>query len=175
MDKLIGKKIIIHSYKHDKSLHRIWKNAMILEDNDDFIIVANKRTKVVESTGRYWYTKEPSVAFFFKNHWYNVIAIIKDDHITYYCNVGSPILMDDEALKYIDYDLDLKVNSDLSYKILDINEYKMHQQEMNYPEEIKKILAKEMLDLKNKIDKGLLPFDEEIVMSWYNKFLSIRE
>ncbi|MDY0317022.1 MAG: DUF402 domain-containing protein [Candidatus Izemoplasmatales bacterium] len=174
MDTNIGSKIVIHSYKHDKSLHRMWKNATILEDNEDLIIVANRRTKVVESTGRFWYTKEPSVAFFFKNHWYNVIAIIKKGEVTYYCNVGSPVLIDEEALKYIDYDLDLKVDSDFSYKILDIYEYKMHQEMMQYPNDIKQILAKEMLNLKSRIDKREYPFNSEWVLGWYNKFLSLK-
>jgi hypothetical protein len=169
-----GQPIVIHSYKHDKSLHRIWKNATILEENDEYFVVANQRTKVVESTGRFWYTREPSVAFFFKNHWYNVIAIIKNEAITYYCNVGSPALIDEEALKYIDYDLDLKVDSDYSYKILDIYEYKMHQKLMNYPEDIKMILAKEMLNLKSRIDKRLIPFNPKLVMSWYQKLLDMK-
>jgi len=171
MNSNFGKKIVIHSYKHDKTLHRIWKNATILEDNEDYLIVANQRTKVVESTGRFWYTKEPSVAFFFKNHWYNVIAILKNDEVTYYCNVGSPVLMDNEAVKYIDYDLDLKVESDFSYKILDIYEYKMHQEKMNYPDDIKTILAKELINLKVRIDKREIPFDPKVVLNWYNKFL----
>ena len=174
MDTNIGSKIVIHSYKHDKSLHRMWKNATVLEENDELIIVANRRTKVVESTGRFWYTKEPSVAFFFKNHWYNVIAIIKKGEVNYYCNVGSPVLIDEEALKYIDYDLDLKVDSDFSYKILDIYEYKMHQEMMQYPSDIKQILAKEMLNLKSRIDKREYPFNSEWVLGWYNKFLSLK-
>jgi len=153
----------------------MWKNAMILDENEEYIVVANKRTKVVESTGRFWYTREPSVAFFFKNHWYNVIAIIKKGIVNYYCNVGSPVLVDDEALKYIDYDLDLKVNSDFSYKILDIYEYKMHQEIMSYPEDIKQILAKEMLHLKKRIDERGIPFNQDFVLGWYNKFLSIKE
>jgi uncharacterized protein len=173
MEKKIGDKIIIHSYKHNKSLHRIWKNATILEDNEDYIVVANKRTKVVEATGRFWYTREPSVSFFFKNHWYNVIAIIKKKEVTYYCNVGSPVLIDDEALKYIDYDLDIKVNSDFTYKILDVYEYKTHQKLMNYPEDIKLILAREMLILKAKIDKRSIPFNAELVLNWYDKLLNL--
>lgn len=173
MERKIGDKIIIHSYKHDKSLHRIWKNATILEDNDDYIVVANRRTKVVEASGRFWYTREPSVSFFFKNHWYNVIAIIKKNEVTYYCNVGSPVLIDEEALKYIDYDLDIKVNCDFTYKILDIYEYKNHQKLMNYPEDIKNILAREMLDLKQRIDKRNIPFNAKLVLSWYDKLLSL--
>lgn len=174
MEIKIGDKIVIHSYKHNKCLHRIWKNATILEDNEDYIVVANKRTKVVEATGRFWYTREPSVSFFFKNHWYNVIAIIKKKEVTYYCNVGSPVLIDDEALKYIDYDLDIKVNSDFTYKILDIYEYKTHQKLMNYPEDIKLILAREMLNLKAKIDKRRIPFNAELVLNWYDKLLNLQ-
>ena len=174
-DSLIGRKVVIHSYKHDKSLHRIWKNAIILDENEELIIVANKRTKVVESTGRFWFTKEPSVAFFFKNHWYNVIAILKQGVVNYYCNLGSPVFQDEEAIKYIDYDLDLKVDSELNYKILDIHEYKLHQEKMQYPEDIKLILAKEMLDLKSRIDQKDIPFNSSLVLDLYNKFLSIDE
>ena len=175
MEALVGKKIVIHSYKHDKTLHRIWKNATILEENDDYYIVANHRTKVVESTGRFWYTREPSVSFFFKNHWYNVIAIIKDQEVTYYFNVVSPVLIDEESLKYIDYYLELKVNSDFSYKILDIYEYKMHQKIMEYPEDIKQILAKEMLNLKARIDKRKIPFNPKLVLEWYEVFLNLKK
>jgi len=49
--------IILHSYKHDQSLHRVWKTETLLEDNDEVVILANKRTRVVESNGRFWYTK----------------------------------------------------------------------------------------------------------------------
>ena len=30
----------------------------------------------------------------------------------YYCNMASPYYLDEEALKYIDYDLDVKVFTD---------------------------------------------------------------
>lgn len=102
--------IQIQSYKHDESLHRIWEKATVLEATDEYVIVANKRTKVIESNGRFWHTREPSVTWFYKNHWFNIIGIIKKDSIHFYCNIASPYLIDDEALKYIDYDLDIKVN-----------------------------------------------------------------
>jgi uncharacterized protein len=168
------KKIVLHSYKHDQSLHRVWKSETILDETDEYIIVANKRTRVVESNGRFWYTKEPSVSFFFKHHWYNVIGIIKKEGISYYCNISSPILKDEEALKYIDYDLDIKVAPDFSYHILDRNEYKRNQERMNYPDEIRAILLSEMQDLKSRIEARGFPFEPEIVRSWYQKFLAIK-
>ncbi len=164
---------VLQSYKHDGSLHRVWKTEVVLADNQDFIIVANKRTKVIESNGRFWYTKEPSVAFFFKNHWYNVIGIMKKGDINYYCNISSPILRDDEAIKYIDYDLDIKVDSDYHYTLLDMNEYTRNQEKMEYSDEIKSILLNELNDLKQRIEAREFPFKKENVRDWYNKFLKI--
>lgn len=171
---IVGSDVILHSYKHDKTLHRVWKTETLLENNDELIIVANKRTRVVESNGRFWYTKEPSVSFFFKNHWFNVIGIIKGDKVNYYCNMSSPILYDDEAMKYIDYDLDLKVDHRYDYHILDSNEYQRNQELMNYPDEIKKIIILEMNILKDMVENREFPFQKEVVMKWYKKYRELK-
>jgi protein associated with RNAse G/E len=171
----IGDNIIIQSYKHNQQLHRIWKHETIIEDNDDYIVVANKRTKVVEANGRFWYTREPSVSFFFKHHWYNVIAILKKEKITFYCNMASPALIDDEAIKYIDYDLDLRVDSDFSYRVVDIHEFKMHSKEMDYSDRITRILAKETLHLRSRIDQQTYPFNHDLIRKLYNRFITIEE
>ncbi len=169
----VGKKIVLQSYKHDQTLHRIWEQATVLEENEEFIVVANKRTKVIESNGRYWYTKEPSVSYFYKHRWFNVIGIIKPTGVSYYCNISSPTLVDDEAIKYIDYDLDVKVIVDGTVSVLDRNEYKKHQRVMNYPESICDILEKEMELLKDMIHAKVEPFKPEHILDWYNKYLSI--
>ena len=68
MEKLeIGKKYIIHSYKHDSKIHRAWDEAVLLEIHEDYLIFGNEKTKVTESDGRTWHTKEPAVLYFFKN------------------------------------------------------------------------------------------------------------
>lgn len=169
----VGSKIVLQSYKHDQTLHRIWEQATVLEENDDFIVVANKRTKVIESNGRYWYTKEPSVSYFYKNHWFNVIGIIKPTGVSYYCNISSPTLVDEEAIKYIDYDLDVKVIVDGTVSILDRNEYRKHQRVMNYPDSICIILEQEMELLRKKIENKEEPFQADFILNWYNKYQSI--
>ncbi len=161
------------SFKHDHSLHRIWTEVTVLEENENYIVVANRRTKVVEANGRYWYTKEPSVSFFFKDHWYNVIGIIKDTGICFYCNISSPVLYDDEAIKYIDYDLDIKVETDYSYRVLDWKEYRKHRHMMNYPDELCKILEMELKHLKNRIENHDEPFRHETIRFNYDKYLHI--
>lgn len=162
--------IQIQSYKHDESLHRIWEKATVLHADDEVCIVANKRTKVIEANGRFWHTREPSVSWFYKKRWFNIIGIIKKTEIHFYCNIASPYLIDDEALKYIDYDLDIKVLDDFSFSILDRNEYNKHKEKMNYSEDLKEILEKELLHLKGLVETQTDPFNKELVMSWYAKY-----
>ena len=44
----IGKKYIIHSYKHDSKIHRAWDEAVLLEIHKDYLIFGNEKTKVTE-------------------------------------------------------------------------------------------------------------------------------
>jgi hypothetical protein len=173
MKLTIGSTVAVQSFKHDKTLHRIWQEATVLEDNDDFIVVANKRTKVIESNGRFWYTKEPSVTYFYKNHWYNVIGIIKPEGTTYYCNISSPIIADEEALKYIDYDLDIKVLNNQEIVLLDQNEYRKHRFQMKYPTELCQILEEESLFLQSQIKEKATPFRSEDIDKWYQIYLHL--
>ena len=45
-DSLVGKKVLIHCYKHDGSIHRCWAKGFILDENDDHFIAINNRTLV---------------------------------------------------------------------------------------------------------------------------------
>ena len=77
---------------------------------------------------------------FIKNYWFNIIAMIREKGVSYYCNLASPYVLDDEALKYIDYDLDVKVFPDGEKRLLDVDEYEAHSQQMHYSKEIDYIL-----------------------------------
>ena len=156
---VIGKRYEIHGYKHDGNIHRIWDEAVLTEIHDDYLVFGNERTKVTESDGRVWKTKEPAVLFFYYNNWYNIIRQYKKDGIYYYCNIASPFIIEEDTIKYIDYDLDLRVFPDGSFKVLDRGEYKYHKKLMNYPETIDKILKTELTNLIDIVRKKAIPFD----------------
>jgi protein associated with RNAse G/E len=170
MEQRLGQAIQIQSYKHDKSLHRIWEKATVVEATDDHIVVVNRRTKVIEANGRFWHTREPSVTWFFKDHWFNIIGILKKRGVHFYCNIASPYVIDKEALKYIDYDLDIKVVEDFTYHTLDRNEYNRHKAKMEYPAKLKQILEVELALLKQKIENREFPFDHDLVKEYFRKY-----
>ncbi len=107
-----GEFVTIKSYKHDGSLHRTWRDTMVLKTSECSLIGLNDHTLVTESDGRRWVTREPAIVYFHQKYWFNIIAMIREKGVSYYCNLASPYVLDDEALKYIDYDLDVKVFPD---------------------------------------------------------------
>ncbi len=167
---LVGKELLIHCYKHDGSPHRCWSKTLVLEETDQHFIVINNRTLVTESDGRRWYTREPAICYFPKDKWYNVICMIRKTGVYYYCNIASPTLYDGEALKYIDYDLDLKVFPDYRYKILDESEYEAHRQLYGYSNELDQIF-REQLDILIKMTRDMAgPFRPGFAEKWYQYY-----
>lgn len=165
--------VYIQSYKHDGSLHRTWAKGFVIEANAARIVAVTNRTLVSESDGRKWVTREPAVCFFYPDKWYNIICMIRKNGIHYYCNIASPSIYDGEAIKNIDYDLDVKVSPVGKVTILDEDEYRMHAKQMNYSDKLDKVLRNELNDLLKKIEKKQSPFTEAEIMELYTHYLVI--
>lgn len=132
----IGDKFQIQCYKHNGKIHRAWDEAIVLDITKDYIVFGNNKTKVTEAQGTTWKTKEPAIMYFFKNKWFNIISQIKKDGIYYYCNIATPFIIEEGTIKYIDYDLDLRIFPTGEFKILDKLEYEYHKKIMKYDENL---------------------------------------
>ena len=171
----IGKKYTIHGYKHDGKIHRSWDEAVLLEIHDDYLVFGNERTKVTEADGREWRTKEPAVLCFFYQNWYNIIGQCKKNGIYYYCNMASPFIIEEDTIKYIDYDLDLRVFPDGRFKVLDRREYQYHKKLMNYPEAVDKILKSELTELIDLVREKKFIFQKSEVQKYCNLYNNLKE
>lgn len=163
--------IYIQSFKHDGSLHRTWAKGYVIEANEKRIVVITNKTWVFESDGRKWVTREPAICFFYPDKWFNVISMIRKTGIYYYCNLASPSIYDGEALKNIDYDLDVKVNPMGKYAILDEDEYEEHGLEMNYSSPLKNAIEKGMDEILDLIENQQSPFDHQEINQIYEQYL----
>ena len=169
----VGYKLEIHWYKHNGHLHRQWDEAVLLEKNKDYMVFGNNRTTVVDSDGQVWNTKEPAILFFFNNRWFNIIGQLKDYGIYFYCNIATPFLIDENVIKYIDYDLDLRVFPNGSFKVLDRMEYKFHKRQMHYSNRLDFILRYELGNLIELVRNKDFPFDKNTIERYYQKYLSL--
>lgn len=168
-----GMNVPIHSYKHNRILHRIWKNTVVLEEKEHVLVTGHQKTRVIEHDGRSWYTKEPAICYFYSDSWFNIIGMLKKDGVHFYCNLSSPYLYDGEAIKYIDYDLDVKVFPNGKYIILDEKEYATHLKKMCYPQDIQDIINEQLQQLLHKIKHKEKPFDLSDVFLYFEKYKTL--
>ena len=166
-----GQSIYIQSFKHNGTLHRTWAKGYVMEANEERIVCVTNKTWVSESDGRKWITREPAIYFFYPDRWYNVISMIRKTGIYYYCNIASPSIYDGESLKNIDYDLDLKVNPQYHWNVLDEDEYEEHGLEMNYSLDLKRAIEKGLNQCIDCVEDKESPFDHEEVLRIYNRYL----
>ena len=135
------------------------------------IILINDRSSVIDGDGRNWKTKEPAVCYFYKKKWFNIICMLRNKAIYYYCNLSSPYVHDEEGIKYIDYDLDVKVFLSGDKIILERDEFEFNQRDFGYTDELIEIIEKELKSLLDMIDRKETPFNSESVYAEYDLFL----
>lgn len=174
----VGDCLQIQCYKHNKKIHRSWDKAIVLDVKKDYVVFGDYKTLVTESDGRFWKTREPAIMYFFKERWYNIIVQLKKNGIYYYCNIASPFLVEDNTIKYIDYDLDLRVFPNGSYKILDRMEYKYHKKIMHYSEELDKVINGALDELIHEYKNHFFAFQKSENLKYYEvykKYISVGE
>ena len=171
----VGDVYEIHCYKHNGKIHRTWDEARIIDVTDDYIVCGNYKTKVTESDGQTHRTKEPAIMFFYRKRWFNIIAQLKKYGLFYYCNIASPYVLDGKIIKYIDYDLDLRIFPDNTFKVLDKNEYKYHKMTMKYSDEIDIIVQDSLNRLIKMKENNEPPFQKELIEKYYNMYKDILE
>ena len=176
MQKLfIGDKLQIQCYKHNGKIHRSWDEAVLLDIKKDYLVFGNYKTLVTEAEGNTWRTKEPAIMYYFKDKWFNIICQLKKDGIYYYCNIASPYIIEENTIKYIDYDLDLRIFPSSEYKILDKLEYKYHKKIMNYSDDLDKAIINGLNELLNEYKNKQSYFDTENNKKYYGKYIEIKK
>jgi len=171
--KLLNKWVEVQGYKHDGGMHRIWDSVFVIDETEEYVVVASKRVKVVEHDYRIWYTKEPAVMVFFRNKWWNIIAMFKAWGVAYYVNLASPYVVDNYKIKYIDYDLDVKQIKNKKIKLIDTNEYDYHKSKYGYSDDIDKILKFNVKEIEKFMIENKFPFIDSKMKEYYDQFYEL--
>jgi len=101
--------------------------------------------------------------------------MLRNSGIYYYCNLASPSIYDGEAIKNIDYDLDIKMYPDRSYQILDGKEYLEHAEFYHYDEKIMNIVERQMELLLVEMEMAKDPFNNKCIKEYEKKYRYIKD
>ncbi len=103
-----------------------------------------------------------TVEYYWLDRWYNVFRFLQNGDKTrlFYCNVNTPPTLEEGILSYIDLDIDILVEADLSYQILDLDEFESNAEKFNYPSEVRHRARGALEELTSMIEGRLFPFRE---------------
>jgi uncharacterized protein len=104
-----------------------------------------------------------TIEYYWLDRWYNVFRFLNSDGSTrlFYCNVNTPPTFADDVLTYIDLDIDILVQPDLSYQVLDLEEFAANAALYVYSREIKRQAQAAVDELISLIEKREFPFAEK--------------
>ena len=170
-DLKIGKIIDVQAYKHNGRLYRQWNGVKVLEITSSNVVLFMYKTKVIEDTGQRWVVREPILWWMPLDEFYNTTGLVRPAGTHFYTNLASPPVYEDGAIKFIDYDLDIKAYPGLKVKVVDQGEYRSHSKEFNYPKELMNKIEETTEHVQKLIKNKEGHFNEKVVDSYIQNLI----
>lgn len=162
MDTLVATNTIqVRTYKYDGSLHRTWNAELIRQEGSLIALDARFSDEVIHDLLGTIPIGTHSLEYYWLDHWYNVFRFAQPDGKlrNYYCNVNVPPSFDGEILSYVDLDLDILVQPDFSYQILDVEDFEKNSKRYRYSVEVQANARRAVEGLITMIEMRAFPFD----------------
>ena len=98
--------------------------------------------------------------YYWLDRWYNVLRFLNDDGSTkhFYCNVTTQPELCEGVLTYVDLDIDILALPDLSYQVLDLDEFEVNAARYHYSEATKLQVRGAVDELIRLIETRAFPF-----------------
>jgi hypothetical protein len=133
----------------------------------ELMVCVNHNTIIQEGNGKTWQSRIPGVTFFLPNEWYNVVALIEQTGVRYYCNMSSKALLNGNVITYIDYDLDVVLYPNGKVIVVDRDEFVENSKKYRYPPAVIENVESALRRLLKRIEVRDTPFTDKYVMEYY--------
>jgi protein associated with RNAse G/E len=103
-----------------------------------------------------------STEYYWLDRWYNVFRFSDPDCQlkNFYCNINQPPVFDGRVLSYIDLDIDVLVAPDLTYKILDVEDFEENATLYAYSTDVQANAQRALSEVIELIESRAFPFNE---------------
>lgn len=155
--------ITVRACKYDGTLHRIWRAPLARRAQSLIVLDAVFEAEIQHPLLGVIRPGTASREFYWLDRWYNVFRFAEPSgHLrNYYCNINTPPTFDDETLSYIDLDIDILVAPDLSYTVLDEDEFAANAARYAYPHAIRTRAYEALSEVIALIEARQFPFDKD--------------
>lgn len=157
-----GKQIVVRAYKYDGLLHRTWGAELIRQEGSLIVLDAKFPDEIIHDLLGTIASGTHSVEYYWLDRWYNIFRFAQPDGQlrNYYCNVNVPARFDGETLSYVDLDLDILVDPDFSYRILDVEDFERNAKHYDYTEDIQAKAREALAELISLIETRAFPLGD---------------
>lgn len=152
--------IVVEVRKYDGAKHRSWPARLARTEGTLLVLDAAFAEDVEHNLLGNIARGTVSTEYYWTDRWYNVFRFGNPDNTLrqFYCNINLPPEFDGRVLSYIDLDIDVLVNPDLTYSVLDEDDFKENSRRYGYSDEIKLGAHKGLQDLLAAIESHQFPF-----------------
>jgi len=147
-----GDAVVVRVYKHDGREHRRWAARLVKQVGLLIVLDAVFGEEVEHDLLGTIAVGTTSKEFYWLDRWYNVFRFSD----RFYCNVTGPPAFDGSILSYIDLDIDVLVESDFSYKVLDLDDFEAS----HYPPDVEHHARQALEELIGLVETRSFPFNE---------------
>jgi uncharacterized protein len=156
------KSILVRAYKYDGVLHREWDAELVRQEGALVVLDAKFPEEIVHDLLGTILSGTGSLEYYWLDRWYNIFRFAEPDGTlrNYYCNVNVPPNFDGETLSYVDLDLDILVDPDFSYRVLDVEDFERNAKHYGYTEEVQANARQALEDLVKMIQGRGFPFSD---------------
>ncbi len=159
---MINQAITVRACKYDGSEHRRWPATVLRQEGSLLILDARFDEEIQHDLLGTIALGTISLEYYWLDRWYNVFRLSDPGGTlrNYYCNVNVPPSFDGELLSYVDLDMDILVQPDFTYKVLDREEFAQNATRYGYPSEVKQNAERSLEELISLIEARQFPFTD---------------
>lgn len=160
-----GSIIDVQAYKYDGTLYRQWNGVKVLRNTSKHYVLLMYKTRVSEQNNHNWVYRDYVLWFLPKHSMYNALILLKPSKKQNYSyiNVASYPIYEDNTIKFIDLDLDIKAYPSNTVSIVDSEEFKENSKIYNYPDKLKQLVWEGTQEVMQHYERQGYFFNEEII------------
>jgi len=148
--------------KYDGREHRRWPARIAKREGSLLILDAVFEDEIEHDLLGTIARGTVSTEYYWLDRWYNVFRFSDSGGTlqSFYCNVNQPPSFDGHVLSYVDLDIDVLVAPDLTYKILDLDDFEANARTYAYPQDVQANAHDALRELTRLIEARAFPFDD---------------
>ena len=153
--------VVVHSCKYDGRVARKWA-ARLARREGPLLVLDAVFDELIEHP--LLGTIRPgtlSTEYYWTDRFYSVFRFAEPSGAlrNFYCNINTPARFDGRVLTYVDLDIDVLVAPDLSFRVLDEDEFALHAEQYGYPADLRAAARQSLAELITLIEGRRFPFN----------------